>query len=199
MANLASTIAQLQNPIIQIQNWHKNKFVLTNLQHCIGASSMFDWLKKSCHCQTPATHSAPVFCTAGDAETVELKRNAFLVLRDQSGTLLILETVRASYGWNHERATIIWKTIDGSAVDGGISRCFIKYQSTRNGWGQYTLRKQAGSSTIALATFTLEWSYSTKRSVWIYLPPATQYALKSVEPYLAHSAAEPSGSKMETL
>ncbi len=87
---------------------------------------------------------------------------------------------RAIGGIVNERP-LRWKTINGAVIDGGILNCFIQYQSKRTGWGQRTLRRQAGSSTIKLAAFTLEWSYSTKRAVWIYLPPDVQYALKTDE------------------
>lgn len=146
-----------------------------------GAKTMFNWLK-NCKCEKPTMDSTPTFKTAGDDEAVvELQRNDFLVLRNQNGILVVLETLRASYWWNRERATLRWKTIDATVVDGGTLNCFIQYQSRRTGWGQRTLRRQAGSSTITLEAFTLEWSYSTKRSVWIYLPPDVQYALKTDE------------------
>ncbi len=115
---------------------------------------------------------------AGSEEIVELRYGDFLVLRNQSGTILILETLGSSYFWNRERATLRWRLIEGDVVDGGILHCFIRYQSRRTGWGRYTLRKQVGSSMIVLANITLEWSYSTKRSLWIYLPQGIEYALR---------------------
>ncbi len=146
--------------------------------------------------------STPIFKTSGDdGAVVELKRYDFLVLRNHNGTFVVLETLRASYWWNRERATLRWKTINGAVIDGGILNCFIQYQSKRTGWGQRKLRRYAGSSTITLAAFTLEWSYSTKRAVWIYLPPNVQYALKTDEqgnarelrkarlPMVSHTAA----------
>jgi len=142
---------------------------------------MFGWLN-CCECGRPMMDSAPTFQTSGDDETVvELKRNDFLVLRSPNGAFVVLETLRASYWWNRERATIRWKAITGTVVDGGTLNCFIQYQSRRIGLGEYTLRRIAGSSTITLATFTLEWSYSTNRAVWIYLPSGIQYAMKTDE------------------
>jgi hypothetical protein len=141
---------------------------------------MFGWLN-CCNCEKPTIASTPTFRTTGDDETVELNSNDFLVLRNPNGAFLVLETLRASCWWNRDRATLRWETIDGTEVDGGTLNCFIQYQSRRTGWGQYTLRRKAGSPTITLATFTLEWSYSTKRSVWIYLPSGIQYALKTDE------------------
>ena len=141
---------------------------------------MFDLLN-CCNCEKPTIASTPTFKTTGDNESVELNSNDFLVLTNQSGAFLVLETLRASYWWNRERATLRWKTINGTEVDGGTLNCFIQFKSRRTGWGQYNLRRQAGSSTITLAAFTLEWSYSTKRSVWIYPPPGIQYALKTDE------------------
>ena len=161
---------------------------------------MFGWLN-CCNCEKPTMASSPTFKTAADDETVELRSDDFLVLTNQNGAFLVLETLRASYWWNCERATLRWKTINGTMVDGGTLNCFIQYQSRRTGWGQHTLRRQSGSSTITLAAFTLEWSYSTNRSVWIYLPSSIQYALKADEqrnarelrktrlPMVSHSAA----------
>lgn len=140
---------------------------------------MFGWLN-GCKCEKPTMDSTPTFKTSGDdGAIVELKRNDFLVLRNPNGTSVVLETLRASYWWNRERATLRWKTINRAVIDGGTLHCFIQYQSRRTGWGRRTLRRQAGSSTITLASLTLEWSYSTKRSVWIYLPPDVQYAFKT--------------------
>ncbi|XZE19918.1 hypothetical protein SH449x_005248 [Pirellulaceae bacterium SH449] len=140
---------------------------------------MLDWLNR-CKCEKPVVDFTPTFNTSGDDQTVvELKRNDFLVLRSPNGTFCVLETLRASYWLNRESAAFRWKTINGTLVDGGTLNCFIQYKSRRTGWGQRTLRRQSGSATIALAAFTLEWSYSTKRSVWIYLPPDVQYALKT--------------------
>jgi hypothetical protein len=156
-------------------------FCLPSLQIVEGHKSMFGWLN-GCKCEKPTMDSTPTFKTSGDDEAVvELKRNDFLVLRNQNGTFVILETLRASYWWNRERATLRWKTINGTVIDGGTLNCFIQYQSRWTGWGQRTLRRRVGSSTITLAAYTLEWSYSTKRSVWIYLPPDVQYALKTDE------------------
>ncbi len=83
---------------------------------------MFGWLN-GCKCERHTVDSTPVFTTSGDnGAVVELKRYDFLVLRNQNGTFVVLETLRASYWWNCERATLRWKTINGAVIDGGISQ-----------------------------------------------------------------------------
>ncbi|TVP94881.1 MAG: hypothetical protein EA381_19610 [Planctomycetaceae bacterium] len=124
------------------------------------------------------------------ARAVELKRgdiSVFTIPDEQEG--LTLELLNASFDGKVESAKLRCLYISARGVRCWIERLRIEYAVERVDSRTSSLLRVAGSNTFVCEPFMIEWSYSSRNSVWLYPAAKTEYAVAKAEQYPAPKSA----------